>query len=495
MTPRLLLRNITKRYPSVTANDAVSLVVGAGEIHAVLGENGAGKSTLMKIIAGAVRPDAGAIEFDGHVVAIDSPKAAREMGIAMVFQHFALFDTLTVAENIALGLDARTKRRCIAEQLRSLGQRYGLAVDPLARVHDLSMGERQRAEILRALLTRPRLLILDEPTSVLTPQAVDALFGTIEQLAREGVSVLFISHKLDEIRRLAHRCTVLRGGRVVATVDPREQTEQSLARLMIGADPPQIAAHDTPPGAVRLSVSGLTLGSGPGAGALDFELRAGEIVGVAGISGNGQRELMARLSGEVPAPVWAVVLDHQPIGALSTRARRLRGLRYVPEERMRHGAVPELSLAENTLLTGDELHGRVFVNKTAMTAKAARVIERFDVRCAGPEAPTASLSGGNVQKFIVGREIESAPRVLLVDQPTWGVDVGSTAAIRNALIELRARGAAILVVSEEIDELFEVCDRIMVMANRRLSPAVAAGELSLERLGQWMSGNWVGAGA
>ncbi|MCX8115681.1 MAG: ABC transporter ATP-binding protein [Burkholderiaceae bacterium] len=489
MPPRLSLRNVSKRYPAVLANDAVSLEVAAGEIHAVLGENGAGKSTLMKIVAGEVRPDTGEIAFDGRGVEIDSPQAARALGIAMVHQHFALFDTLTVAENIALGLPTTTSMADLQRDLGEASARYGLAIDAQRRVHDLSTGERQRVEILRALLARPKLLIMDEPTSVLTPQAVESLFVTLRGLAADGVSVLFISHKLDEIRRLADRCTVMRAGRVVATVDPKRESEASLARLMIGTEPPQIAAHDTPPGPPRLVVDGLRLRGEDGA-PLAFTVHAGEIVGVAGISGNGQRALVAALAGEAQAEADALRLDGRPLRGLGPRQRRALGLRYVPEERLRHGAVPELTLAENTLLTGDSLHRHGFIRPAAMRGFARRVIERFDVRCAGPHAVAATLSGGNLQKFIVGREIEGAPRALIVDQPTWGVDVGAAGAIRNALIALRAQGCAILVVSEELDELFEICDRIMVMSRGRLSPAVPARSLSVETIGRWMSGLW-----
>ncbi len=487
MPPRLQLTDITKRYPTVVANDAVSLVVEAGEIHAVLGENGAGKSTLMKIIGGAVRPDAGQITVDGRAVVIDSPLAAQRLGIAMVHQHFALFDTLTAAENVALGLPSSSTPAQTAQQMRDLGSRYGLDVDPQARAHDLSMGERQRIEILRGLLAEPRLLILDEPTSVLTPQATRGLFDTLRRLAAEGLSVLFISHKLDEIRALATVCTVMRQGRVVARVDPRAVSEAELARLMIGADPPQLAGHAAPPGAPRLQVQGLHLRAGA---RIDLTVARGEIVGVAGIAGNGQRELMALLSGERASAPDSIRLDGTPIGALGPAARRARGLRYVPEERLGHGAVPEMSLAENTLLTGDALRAGGWVRRPAMRALAAGVIARFTVKAAGPAALASSLSGGNLQKFIVGRELAAVPVVLLVDQPTWGVDVGAAAAIRNALIELRAHGAALLVVSEELDELFALADRIVVLAQGRMSPPVAPGALSIEELGRWMAGLW-----
>jgi len=486
-TKRLVLKQISKRYPGVVANDQVSLEVAAGEIHAVLGENGAGKSTLMKIVSGAVTPDAGTVEFDGRPMVKADPALARTLGVAMVYQHFSLFESLTVAENIALGIDRRMSRRLTAA-IESAGARYGLMIDPAAHVHDLSMGERQRVEILRALLAAPRLLILDEPTSVLTPQAADRLFATLRQLAGEGVSVLFISHKLDEIRRLADRCTVMRAGRVVGVVDPRLETEQSLARLMIGAQPQQVARKEKAPGPPRLQVDGLRLAQD--AAPLSFKLHSGEIVGVAGIAGNGQNALMALLAGERLSAAQCVRLDGAPIGNLGPRARRARGLRYVPEERLGHGAVPAMSLAENAVLTVDRLQRSGFIRVTAAADYAGDVVWRFDVRCPGPQALASALSGGNLQKYLVGRELLAEPGVLLVNQPTWGVDVGAAAAIRNALLALRNAGCAILVVSEELDELFELADRIMVMAEQRLSPAIAAQRLSIDELGRWMSGRW-----
>ena len=497
MTPRLRLDGISKRYGTTVAVDGVSLEVAAGEIVAVLGENGAGKSTLMKVIYGVVRPDAGSIAIDGREVQIDSPARARALGLAMVFQHFVLFDTLTVAENVALGIDAAPLAD-IAERLRVLSQRYDLEVDPGERVHDLSVGERQRVEILRALMSEPRLLILDEPTSVLKPQAIERLFGTLEQLAADGVSIVFISHKLDEIRRLTHRCAVLRGGRLVATVDPRTESEASLARLMIGADPPGIAAHDSPPGDTALVVRGLDTTHAAERQhwlhGIDLELHRGEIVGIAGVSGNGQAALMEALSGEWPDARGSIRLFGEEIARASVGDRRGRGLRYVPEDRLGHGAVAGLSLTENFVLTRDTVRTRGLVQWRAAAAGAAQLIGRYAVRTTGPQALAGSLSGGNLQKFIVGREIEAQPRVLLVNQPTWGVDVGAAAAIRNELIALRRAGCAILVVSEDLDELFELSDRLLVMSRGRLSPSVRPRDISVQEIGRWMSGLWPAEG-
>ena len=500
MTPaRLELRGITKQYPAVRANDGVSLSVAPGQIHAVLGENGAGKSTLMKIIYGAVKPDAGEILWNGQPVQVASPAAARALGISMVYQHFSLFDTLTAAENVWLGLDKAQGLDEVIARIREVSAGYGLEVDPLRPVHTLSVGERQRVEIVRALLTRPQLLILDEPTSVLTPQAVEKLFVTLRQLAAEGCSILYISHKLDEIRSLCHHCTVLRGGKVTGEVDPTRETNAGLSRLMIGAEPPALQRRAATAGAQVLQVRALDLPTddpfGVALSGLTLDLRAGEVLGIAGVSGNGQQELMAALSGEDPrAPAGAIQLFGQDISRASPRQRRALGLHFVPEERLGRGAVPTLSLAQNTLLTRTEAVGRGgWLDLGATRALAARLIERFQVKAGGPDAAARSLSGGNLQKFIVGREIDAQPKLLIVAQPTWGVDVGAAAQIRGELLRLRDAGCAVLVVSEELDELFELSDRLQVIAQGRLSPPVPVGEATVEMIGEWMSGLWAGA--
>lgn len=497
MTPRLQLSHITKRYPSVVANDDVSLTVLPGEIHAVLGENGAGKSTLMKNIYGAVQPDAGEVRWNGRQVDISSPALARQLGIAMVFQHFSLFDTLTVTENIALGLPPSTSLDELEKRIRDTAAEYGLDIEPQRHVHTLSVGECQRVEIVRALLTAPQLLILDEPTSVLTPQAVEKLFITLRKLAAEGCSILYISHKLDEIRELCHTCTVMRGGKVTGTCDPRLETPASLSRMMIGSEPPSMPHTDREPGQVMLSVRHLSLPkSHPFAIELSdvsFNLHAGEILGLAGISGNGQQELLAVLSGEdTRAKPGQVLLREKDLGKLNAAQRRVQGIGFVPEERLGRGAVPGLSLAHNLLLThqDDETVRAGLLRFAAIRQRAAAIIERFQVKAAGPQATAGSLSGGNLQKYIVGREVMRHPSVLLVAQPTWGVDVGAAAQIRAELLALRNTGCAILVVSEELEELFEITDRLMVIAKGRLSPPIKTSQASTELIGQWMSGLW-----
>jgi simple sugar transport system ATP-binding protein len=494
--PRLQLEHITKRYGAVVANDDVALTVEPGEIHAVLGENGAGKSTLMKVIYGAVRPDAGTFRWDGEPVAIRSPHEARALGIAMVFQHFSLFDTLTVAENVWLGLDRRVTLTAVTAGIREKAAAYGLALEPDRPVHVLSVGERQRVEIVRALLAEPRLLILDEPTSVLTPQAVEKLFATLRQVAATGCAILYISHKLDEIRRLCHACTVLRAGRVTGRCDPARETTASLSRMMIGAEPPRLVRRAPTIGELALRVRDLSLPRidrfGVPLHRVSLEVRGGEIVGIAGVSGNGQQELLAALSGEDPrAAPEAIQLFGNPIGRMGAGHRRRLGLHYVPEERLGRGTVPTLSLANNMLLTRRESLRRLgWIDRRALRAQTVGVIHRYRVRASGPGAVARSLSGGNLQKYIVGRELDAVPRVLVVAQPTWGMDVGAAAQIRAELVALRDAGCAVLVVSEELEELFAMTDRLHVIAKGRLSPALPTEAATVERIGEWMSGLW-----
>ncbi len=501
--PRLQLSGITKAYPAVVANDAIDLSVLPGEIHAVLGENGAGKSTLMKIIYGVVEPDAGTIRWNDALVAIGNPARARKLGIAMVFQHFSLFETLTVAENIALSLDAEQSDRGLPARIRDVSARYGLPVDPGRRVHSMAVGERQRVEIVRCLLQDPKLLIMDEPTSVLTPQAVEKLFATLRRLAAEGCSILYISHKLDEIRALCHRATVLRAGRVSGECDPRAETAQALAAMMIGGDLPRprhraARAGGAPALVVKHLASATDDPFGVTLADINLTVHSGEIVGIAGVTGNGQRELLAAISGERPvADAQAIVIDGVPVGRLDTGARRGLGLSFVPEERVAHGAVAEMTLAENALLTarGQDLVRHGFIRWDAARGYAAAIIDAYNVRAARPTAAARSLSGGNLQKFIVGREILQHPKVLVAAQPTWGVDIGASAQIRQALVDLRDAGVAVLVVSEDLEELFEICDRLAVIAQGRLSASMPTRETNAEAVGLMMGGSFIAAGA
>jgi len=501
-TPRLILHGITKRYPSVVANDDIDLTVMPGEIHAILGENGAGKSTLMKIVYGVTRPDAGTIEWEGRHEEFASPSHARRIGIGMVFQHFSLFETLTVAENISLALDEPVPKAVLAQNITEVSERYGLPVDPRRLVHSMSVGERQRVEIVRCLLQDPRLLIMDEPTSVLTPQAVLKLFETLKRLASEGCSILYISHKLDEIRALCDTATVLRGGRVSGHAIPADETNDSLARMMIGGELAECHLEPHDAAEVRLELKNLSIPTidpfGTELKNINLSLRGGEIVGIAGVSGNGQKELLAALSGETRVhDAGSVVLHDEAVGTLSAAQRRQRGLGFVPEERLGRGAVPSLSLAYNALLTGARrgMVVRGLIKPAVMQRFGARVIENFKVKCGGPESIASSLSGGNLQKYIVGRETLLGPDVLIVAQPTWGVDVGASVLIRQALIDLRNRGVAVLVISEELDELFMISDRLHVLAQGRLSPSRRLAQTNIEEIGNWMSGNFDSSGS
>jgi len=502
--PRLQLVGISKRYPGVQANQDVDLAVAPGEIHGVLGENGAGKSTLMKIIYGAVHPDSGELRLDGRRVRIASPRQARSLGIAMVFQHFAVFESLTVAENVWLGVDARLSRAEVVRRVQEVAATYELDPEPGRlvdrRVSELSVGERQRVELLRALLGAPRLLILDEPTSVLTPQAAEKVFVTLRRLAAGGCAILYISHKLDEIRGLCVRCTVLRSGRVTGVVDPRRETNESLSELMLGAAPSPLDGRagartsSAVPGVAALEVRGLTLprreAFGIALADLRFTLGSGEILAIAGISGSGQRELLDALSGEDPrVPAGVIWLAGKDVAALPVRARRRLGMGLVPEERVGRGTVPTLSLAANTLLTRREAVSRSgYLRWGAARRLATRLIQRFGVRARSADSAASSLSGGNLQKFIMGREIDARPRVLLVAQPTWGLDVGAARQVHRELLALADAGVAVLVVSEDLEELLEIGTDIMVLARGRLSPRVAVRDATIAQLGQWMSG-------
>ena len=496
MTPRLELRGICKSYPGVIANEDISLSVLPGEIHAVLGENGAGKSTLMKIIYGATPADAGEILCDGTVVPEHGPAVSRALGIEMVYQHFALFESITVVENIALSMPGRMDLQALAVKVRDVSERYGLPIDPDRLVLSLSVGERQRVEIVRCLLRQPKLLILDEPTSVLTPQAVQVLFDTLRTLAAEGCSILYISHKLDEVRDLCHSATVLRGGKVTGVTDPRKSTSAELARMMVGSDLPEMTVNPSERSpSPLLSINGLSLASesvlGTSLKGIDLQAFGGEIVGIAGVSGNGQSELAAAISGERICDAGEdIVLDGRPIGHLDAGQRRDLGLGFVPEERLGRGAVPSYELSENALLTAHrmDLVKRGMVDRKQSRRFAASVIERFDVKATGPEAAAHGLSGGNLQKFIMGREIELQPKVLLVSQPTWGVDVGAAAYVRQTLIDLSRSGKAVVVISEELEELFEICDRLYVMADGALSHSLTRTETDVEEIGLLMTG-------
>jgi general nucleoside transport system ATP-binding protein len=401
-----------------------------------------------------------------------------------------------VADNVWLGLERNVTRAQIVESINSKAQAYGLEVDPHRPVHSLSVGEMQRVEIIRALLANPQLLILDEPTSVLTPQATEKLFAVLRKLAGEGCSIVYISHKLHEIRALCDACTVLRNGQMAGHCDPRQESIASLSRMMIGASAPVVQRQHAHVGTTLLAVQQLELTRETpfGVDLRDVNLRvhAGEVVGIAGVSGSGQRELINAITGEdTRAPTQAVQIAGTAVGHWPPQARRTLGLQCVPEERLGRGAIASMSLAHNLLLARTEAVRRLgWIDMRMLRSQAAAIIARFNVKTSGPGASAKSLSGGNLQKFLVGRAVDTTPKLLVVSQPTWGVDVGAAAQIRNALLALRDTGCAVLVVSEELDELFEISDRLYVMAKGRLSPSIAIQDASAERIGQWMSGLW-----
>jgi general nucleoside transport system ATP-binding protein len=446
------------------------------------------------MIYGVLRPDRGGIRLDGSTFAPASPNDARQRGIGMVFQHFSLFEALTVAENIALGLTRQAVSADLAARIVAVSESYGLKLDPGRLVGTLSAGERQRVEIVRCLLQNPRLLIMDEPTSVLTPQEITALFATLRRLAAEGRSILYISHKLDEIRTLCDQATILRGGRVVATCIPKDETAKSIAEMMIGKTLVPPKRDVVRRGAARLAVDRLSMRSeaqfGIDLADVSFEVRAGEIFGIAGVAGNGQTELTAALIGErLSADGATILVNQKPIGDLGPEARRSLGMAFVPENRLGHGAVPEMSLWENTVLSSGKSQELVLgglIQRAAAVAVADRIVSSFNVKTPGVQAVARSLSGGNLQKFIMGREIMQEPAVLIVAQPTWGVDAGAAAFIHERLLRLAEKGAAVVVISQDLDELFTLSDRIAVLAGGRLSAAEAVDMLTVEAIGQRM---------
>ena len=491
--------DIVKVFGTLRANDGVSLQVAPGQIHALLGENGAGKSTLVKMLYGSLQPTSGTIRWMGNEVVIPNPNAARKLGIGMVFQHFSLFEALTVVENISLAMPGKFDLDALSKKVEFYSGEYGLPLNPNATVADLSVGERQRIEILRCLMQEPKLLILDEPTAVLTPQEADLLFLTLRLLASEGCSVLYISHRLEEVKRLCHWATILRHGKVVASCDPRQETAASLAKLMVGGDIHTVRAAKAPrDGAVRFSLNGASLeADGPFAVELkniNLDVRGGEVIAIAGVAGNGQSELFDAISGERPLSNGnAVSIDGASCGAIGVIARRRMGAAFVPEERLGHGAVPAFPLSENVVLTrhSDDasLAKNGLLNRGKANSISDRVIKTYDVRMGKPDPEARSLSGGNLQKFVVGRELDRQPKVLIVNQPTWGVDAGAAATIRQALIDLARSGSAVVVISQDLDEIFELADRIAVISRGQLSEAHPTHEMTAEKIGLLMAGS------
>ncbi len=498
--PLLEMRNITKRFPGVVANEDVSFDLHAGEVHTLLGENGAGKSTLMKVLFGLYRPDEGEIRLRGEPVEIASPTDAIEQRIGMVHQHFMLVPTLTVAENVALGLTSSrgplTDLDAVSARMGEIADRYGLSVDPSVEVWKLSVGERQRVEIIKALYRDAEVLVLDEPTAVLTPQEVDDLFVVLRQMTEAGRGLVFISHKLREVMDLSDRITVLRNGRVTGSTVPAETSRQQLAEMMVGRE--VNLAPDKPPvdtGAARLVLRNVSVIGDRGTLAVngvDLDVAGGEILGVAGVSGNGQRELAETVAGLRPAEAGSTVeLDGTDITAANPATTRSAGLSYVPEERMRDGAIGEFEVRENLLLVNHRnrsfLRGGLFDNER-IRQHCQRLVDAFAVKTPTLDTPTSSLSGGNIQKLIMARELDSDPTVLLAAQPTRGVDIGAAEYIHSQLIDLRGRGVAVLVISEDLDEVLALADRIAVMYEGRIVTVVDRADATREGLGLAMAG-------
>lgn len=492
-TPLIEARRINKRFGEVIANQDIDLAVYPSQIHAVLGENGAGKSTLMKIFCGLQQPDDGELLWRGAPVEIHNPKVARAMGIGMVHQHFALFDGLSVAENIAFSIDGAVQGRALEDRIQNLAERFGLAVEPGRLVFELSAGERQRIEILRALLLTPQLLILDEPTSVLTPQEAEQLFDTVRRLAAEGHGIVFISHKLKEVQALCDSATILRAGKVVGSCDPRTSSPESIAELMLGSRNITSQRELRTTGDTRFEINELTLVQGDQTLQVDaLQLAAGEIYGVAGVAGNGQELLFSALSGELTTDDHnSIKIDGHAAGNHGPNQRRELNAMFVPEERLGHAAVPFMNLIDNTLLTNitnTSIHRNGMVNRRSLQDMAQEIASTFDVRHGGLKRAAKNLSGGNLQKFVVGREIIKRPGILIVNQPTWGVDALSAARIRQALLKLAKSGSAILVISQDLDELLEVSDRLAVLHHGRLGEARRIDEWTIEALGLAMTG-------
>jgi simple sugar transport system ATP-binding protein len=497
----LKVEGITKIFGTLKANDGVDLDILQGEIHALLGENGAGKSTLVKMLFGSLQPDGGVIKWRGEAVSIGNPMQARALGIGMVFQHFSLFESLSAAENIALSLGSDVPLSHIAAEAGRVSEEYGLPIHPDRLVGELSVGERQRIEITRCLLQKPDLIILDEPTSVLTPQEADKLFETLERLRSEGKSILYISHRLEEVKRLCDRATVLRHGKVVAHCNPHEETSASLARMMVGEDIQEVKRTAAAAGSAEALLEIRGLDRAP-ASQFSVPLRnvaltvkSGEVIGIAGVAGNGQGELFEAVSGEVIQDRGDVIrICGKDAGRLGISGRRKLGAAFVPEERLGHGAAPGLPLSRNLLLSRHTTDARSYlgalgtVRYGAIETAARRIVKAMDVRKSGEDPEASSLSGGNLQKYIIGRELDRQPSVLVVNQPTWGVDAGAAARIRQALIEMARSGSAVLVISQDLDELFEIADAIAVVHNGSLSAPVPIADATYENIGLLMGG-------
>ena len=492
----LQLNGISKSFPGVKANENISFEINSGEIHALLGENGAGKSTLVKMIYGLMQPDSGNMKLGSENFRPSEPSKARQSGIAMVFQHFSLFDALNVAENIALGMENPPKINDLSQKIETVSKSYGLPLDPKRLVGQLSAGERQRVEIIRCLLQNPKLLIMDEPTSVLTPNEVTTLFETLLRLKKEGKSILYISHKLEEIREICDFATILRNGEKVGSCTPKNTSAKKIGEMMVGKSFSSPSRKNRTFGEELIKVSNLSVHSkdffGTSLSNINFSVRVGEILGIGGVAGNGQDEFLGALSGETKTSPKTITLLDQHIGHLRPNQRRELGLRAAPEERLGHAAAPAMSLVENTLMTShskDVIDKWGIINFKNISTKTSRIVSEFDVRTTTLDNTAASLSGGNLQKFVIGREILEKPKVFVVNQPTWGVDAAAAAFIRQSILNLASQQSAVIVISQDLDELFEICDTFAVLTNGYMSRIYELGHLSSEDVGLLMGGS------
>ena len=495
---RVEMRNIVKRFPGVLANNHVTFDVHSAEVHALLGENGAGKSTLMRQLYGMYRPDEGEILVNGKPVTFSSPADAIRMGIGMIHQHFMLVPTLTVKENVALGLKSTREPFLdldkVARRITELSKTYGLKVYPDTCVWQLSVGEQQRVEIVKALYRGASLIILDEPTAVLTPQEVTDLFVTLKRMVAEGHSLIFISHKLHEVSQISDRVTVLRDGQVIGTQPTQGTTRGELVRMMVGREIKQIAPLPTQLGPERLIIQGLRAMGDRGTEGLrgvDLSIRGGEIVGLAGVSGNGQRELAECIAGVRKTLGGAIKMDGEDLSHVPLKQRVEKGLAYIPEERMRDGAIREFSVQENIFLH-DHAHPNfsrgIFLDFPRMKAYAKELIDQFNVKTPGLDTPIKNLSGGNIQKVIMARELSRKPKVLVASQPTRGVDIGATEYIHQQILKQREAGTAILLISEDLDEIRNLSDRIAVIYEGQIVGIVDRNQATVEQIGLMMAG-------
>ena len=499
MNPYLItIDKIFKRYPDVVANNNVSFNIRKGKIHALLGENGAGKSTIVKILYGLVTPDSGSILLNNLVIKFKTPSEARSNGIGMVFQHFSLFESLTVSENLILGLEEKISFKKLKEKAIEISKKYDLLLDLDSPISNLSAGEKQSVEIVRALLQEPKILIMDEPTSVLTPIESEVLFKNLKKLTDEGKTILYITHKLDEVIKNCDEVTIMRNGNVITTCSAEGETKETLAIKMLGY---RVNSPITDYSSINEEVLFQAINLSKSFNDpfltdlknISFNVRQGEIFGIAGVAGNGQKELMELLTGENITNIQGkIIFENEEITKLSTKNRRKLSIGFVPEDRLGHSAVPELSLSENILLSqflGNNFSKMGILDFKKIDLYTKDVIKKFNVKTPSEKVFAKNLSGGNLQKFVIGREVNSKPKLLIIFQPTWGVDTGAESFIRQSLIKLSKEGSSLIVISQDLDELIEITHHISVISNGILSKPLETKNLDIKKLGMMMGGS------